>query len=102
MSVIEKVFCMPFALAVTTAVCWLETAKADAMKTALVEPEAIVTLAGTVRLELLLESVTGNPPWGAAPFKVAVQVEDPAPVIVDGAHESVLSPSCCWMVIVPP
>ena len=47
-------------------------------------PAATVTLEGTVRLVLLLESETGNPPAGAAPFKETVQELVPGVLIVRG------------------
>ena len=46
------------------------------VKVALVDPAAIVTLAGTFAADvLLLCKVTTAPPVGAAPFKVTVPVE---------------------------
>ena len=53
-----------------------------AVKPAVVCPEATVTLDGTVRLPLLLESGTTNPPDGAAKFRVTVQGVLPGVVIV--------------------
>jgi hypothetical protein len=53
---------------------------AVAVKVAVVAEAATVTLAGTVRLALLLVKVTLDPPAGAAPLKVTVQVLVPAPV----------------------
>ena len=43
------------------------------MKVALVCPEATLMVAGTVRLALLLESATVNPPLGAAPVNPTEQ-----------------------------
>ncbi len=42
----------------------------------------MVTLAGTVRLALLLESETGKPPEGAVPFNETVQGVVPGVLIV--------------------
>jgi len=57
------------ALAVTVAVWLLLTCAAVAVKFPLVCPAATVTLVGTVRLALLLERETANPPDGAAAVK---------------------------------
>jgi hypothetical protein len=57
-------------------------------KVAVVEPEATVTNAGTVRLGLLLVSDTGIPAAGAGAFKVMVQMEVPFPCREDGLQES--------------
>jgi hypothetical protein len=59
-----------------------------AVNVAVVEPEAMVTDAGTVRLGLLLVSDTGIPAVGAAAFKVAVQLDVPLPCKEDGLQES--------------
>jgi hypothetical protein len=59
-----------------------------AAKVAVVDPEAIVTDAGTVRLGLLLASNTDIPATGAAAFRVTVQVEVPFPCREDGLQES--------------
>ena len=58
-----------------------------AVKDPMVEPEAMVTDAGTVRLGLSLASDIGSPPAGAALSTVTVQVEDPLPWIEEGAHD---------------
>ncbi len=52
------------------------------MKLAEVCPEATVTLEGTVRLALLLESGAGNPVEGAAEFRVTEQGVLPGVAIV--------------------
>lgn len=49
------------------------------MKIAEVEPAAIVTLEGTVALELLEDRMTTVPPEGAWPFKVTVPVDELPP-----------------------
>lgn len=56
------------------------TLAAVAVKAAVVAEAATVTLEGTVRLALLLAKVTLDPPVGAAPLSVTVQVLVPAPV----------------------
>ena len=55
---------------------------------AVVDPAAMVTLAGTVTTELLLASVIVAPPLGAAldRFSVAVTVVPPATVACDNAR----------------
>lgn len=50
------------------------TAKAAAVKLAVVEPDATVTAAGTPSRSLLLASETTAPPLGAGEFKVTVHV----------------------------
>jgi hypothetical protein len=62
-----------------------------AEKAALVAPDAIVTEAGTVTAELLLDSATANPPLGAAPLNVTVQASVPAPVYEAVLQERALS-----------
>jgi hypothetical protein len=57
-------------------------------KVAVVEPEAMVTDTGTVRLGLLLASDTSIPAAGAGAFRVAVQFEVPFPCREDGLQES--------------
>ena len=53
------------------------------MKVLLVCPEATVTLEGTVRLALLLESDTANPLPEAAPVKVTEQEVLPGVLMVE-------------------
>ena len=53
------------------------------MKVLLVCPEATVTLEGTVRLALLLESDTANPLPVAVPLRVTVQVVLPGVLMVE-------------------
>jgi hypothetical protein len=68
---------------VSVAICAEVTLPADAEKGAVVAPEATVTLAGTVRASLLLESPTTLFPE-AAPFKVTVQFDAARLRIDDG------------------
>jgi hypothetical protein len=75
--------------AVTTAV-WSEPTKAPvAVNTALVWPEATVTLDGSVKFTLLLERGTVNPPDCAAEFRVTVQRVFPGVLIVKGEQLTV-------------
>lgn len=71
---------VPFALAVSVTVCELLTADTVAEKLALAEPEATVTLEGTLTDALLLERSTGNPPLEAEVVKFTVQLIVPVPV----------------------
>jgi hypothetical protein len=78
-SVTVKVFETPLRVAVSR-VSWLEvTAATVALNVALLSPAPILTLAGTVTLVLLLDSVTLTALEGAA-LIVTVQVEVPGPV----------------------
>jgi hypothetical protein len=54
------------------------------VKVALVAPAGTVTLAGVVAKELLSDRVTTTPAGGAAPFSVAVPIEEFPPAMVDG------------------
>jgi hypothetical protein len=60
------------------------TAVVVIVKVALVAPAATVTLAGAAAAGLLLESVTLNPPAGAADVNVTVPCEDEPPVTLVG------------------
>jgi hypothetical protein len=61
-------------------------AAAVALKVAVVAPAVTVTEAGTVSEVLLLASVTIDPPFGAAVFRVAVQLAaEPEPKLA-GLH----------------
>lgn len=71
----------PPAVAVTMAVCAEVTAATVAVKLALVDPDATVTLLGTVTALLLLARPTEIPPLGAAPLNVTVHASVPAPVM---------------------
>ena len=53
-------------------------------------PAATVTLEGTLRLVLLLESEIGNPPVGAVPFRETVQELVPGVLMVKGLQFKVL------------
>jgi hypothetical protein len=79
------------ALAVRVAVCAVLTEETVAVKTAVVELAATVTVAGTVTAELLLARLTAKPPVGAAAFRVTVQLSVPAPVIEPLAQLSALN-----------
>ena len=72
-----------------------------AVKELLVCPKATVMLAGTVRLALLLESATANPPLSAAPVNPTEQEVVPGVLIVElpqvrplkeGANGRVIAP----------
>ena len=53
---------------------------------AVLDPAATVTETGTVSAELLSETVTIEPPEGAAPESVTVQVDVPPEATVVGEH----------------
>jgi hypothetical protein len=89
-TVTEAVLEAPLLVAVTTTAVLEETAPAVAMNTALVEPAATVTEAGTVSAVLLPESATTRPPVGAAALRVMVQEVIPPAVIELGAQERLL------------
>ena len=79
----------PFRVPVSTAV-WLEVIDATvAVKVALLSPTPIVTVAGTVMLALLLESVTPAALTVAA-VKVTVQLEVPGAFTVPGEQLKLL------------
>ena len=88
------------ALAVTTAVWSVVTVPTFAVNAAVVAPAGTVTLPGTVVLALLLESVTANPPAGAAALSVTVQEEDPGAFTVPGEQLKLLSVSAAFTVTV--
>jgi hypothetical protein len=75
-------------LALTVAVCVVETEATEAMKPALVAFAATITDAGTITDALLLDRFTVNPPAGAAAVRLTVQVSDPAPVIDALLHDT--------------
>jgi hypothetical protein len=72
-----------------------------AVKLLEVWPAATVTLEGTVRLVLLLESEIGNPPAGAVPFKETVQELVPGVLIVNGAQSKVVKATDTGRVMLP-
>ncbi len=89
-SVTVNVVETPLRVAVSTA-AWLEvTAATVALNVALLSPAPILTLAGTVTLPLLLDSVTLTALEGAA-LIVTVQVEVPGPVTFAGEQINPLS-----------
>ena len=61
------------------------------MNPALLDPAPTVTLPGTVTLALLSDNATLNPPSGAGPLRVIVQVEDPGAFTLAGVHVRPLS-----------
>ena len=61
---------------------------------ALAEPAKTVTWLGGVRVELLLDMVTGVPPAGAAALRVTVQLTVPPPTRLVGLHTSETTPGC--------
>ena len=77
------------------------TALVDTVKDAVVDPAAIVTLAGTVATAVFpLVSVTTAPPAGAAEFKVTVPFEVFPPMTGFGFRLTEVSPVVCVVVIV--
>jgi hypothetical protein len=99
-----KVFATPPALAVSVTVWAVLTEDTVAVKLAVVDPAATVTEAGTVTAELLLATLTANPPLGAAAFSVTEQPSVPAPVIdpltqVSALNTGTLVPSCSAKVL---
>jgi hypothetical protein len=67
------------------------TEETVAVKLPVVDPAATVTEAGTVTAESLLATPTANPPLGAGPLSVTVQLSVPAPVIDELPQMSPLS-----------
>src|SRR5664279_1251783 len=82
-----------------TAVRGVATVPAVAVKEPAVVAAATVTLAGTVRLALLLVRATTAPPVGAGPLKLRLQALVPGPVKEDGAHVRVLTVTGAFRVI---
>jgi hypothetical protein len=71
----------------------------------LLAPAGTVTVPGTVTLVLLSDTVTANPPPGAAPLSVTVQEDDPGALTLPGAQErlfNVTGGGGWFTVIVPP
>lgn len=77
-------------VAVSVAVCVVVTADAVAVNAALVAPDPIVTVAGTLTAELLLLRLTVIPALGAAAVSETVQASVPAPAIDALVHASAL------------
>ena len=76
------------ALAVMVATDDAVTDVVEIVKAALVAPAATVTLAGTVAAALLVESVTPNPPAGAAAVSVTVPCAETPPVTLVGLTDT--------------
>jgi hypothetical protein len=72
-----------------------------AVKLLEVWPAAMVTLEGTVRLVLLLESETGNPPAEAVPLRETVQELVPGVLMVKGLQFKALKPTVTGRVMLP-
>lgn len=72
-----------------------------AVKLLEVWPAATVTLEGTVRLVLLLESEIGNPPAGAVPFRETVQELVPGVLTVKGLQFKALKATDTGRVTLP-
>jgi hypothetical protein len=85
-----------------TAVKGVATVPAVAVNEPVVAAAATVTLAGTVRLALLLVRATTAPPVGAGPLKLRLQALVPGPVKEDGAHVRVLTVTGAGTVTTPP
>jgi hypothetical protein len=86
---------IPFSVAITVAFTTTAVPDAEAVKLAPDWPAMIVTLEGTITVELLLESATSVPPAGAATLMVTVQVEVPGPVIAEGLQPRPVACNCC-------
>jgi len=81
----------PAAVAVMVATVDAVTDVVPMVRVALVAPAATVTLAGTVAAALLLESVTPNPPAGAADVNVTVPCANVPPATLAGLTETAVS-----------
>jgi hypothetical protein len=75
---------------VTVAVVLLVTAAAPTVKRTLVEPAETLTVEGTVKAALLLETATAVPPAGAGAVNVTEQLLAPGETIDAGLHVSAL------------
>ena len=64
-------------------------------------PAATVTLEGTVRLVLLLDSEMGNPPEGAAPLRDTVQELEPGVFRLKGLQFKALKVTDTGSVMLP-
>jgi hypothetical protein len=98
----DAVLELPFNATVMTAVRGVATVPAVAVKEPVVAVAATATLAGTVRLALLLVRATTAPPVGAGPLKLRLQALVPGPVKEDGAHVRVLTVTGAGTVTTPP
>jgi|SRR5665213_787075 len=72
------------------------------VKPAVAAPAETVMLAGTLTFALLLESVTTNPPAGAALLIVAVHAEEPGALTLVGEQESPLRTGGGWITAIDP
>ena len=70
----------------------LDTAAAVPVKLADNDPAGTVTLEGTVKLALVLESATTAPPAPGAAVMVTEQLVEPAPVKLVWGHQMALTP----------
>ena len=86
-----KVRVEPPPAAVITAVWSLLTEPTVAVNCALDEPEATVTLPGTVTFALSSDRLTANPPAPAALLNVTVQVELPGAFTLAGEQDRLLT-----------
>jgi predicted ribosomally synthesized peptide with SipW-like signal peptide len=75
-----------------------------AVNWALLELAATVTLAGSVTLALLSDSVTANPPVGAAPLSVTVHEDVPGAFTLAGVQARLLKAAGGgdWMTVIVP
>ena len=80
--------------AVSVGVWVVLTACVPTANPTLAEPAKTVTWLGGVRVELLLDTVTGVPPAGAAALRVTVQLTVPPPTRLLGLHTSEAIPGC--------
>jgi len=88
----EAVWVLPFNVAVSVAGWPLGTVPAVALNDAAVLPDTTDTVAGTVRMEELLDRLTVTPPAPAACEVITVHVELAPLVRLAGLHERELSP----------
>ena len=95
------VFVTPPVLAVTIALWFVLTCAAFAVNPTLVDPALTVTLAGTVRLALLLERGTANPLPVATPVSETVHPVEAGVAKVVVVQLNVLSATGVGSVMVP-
>jgi hypothetical protein len=80
----------------TTAAIWeLLTTVVDTENDWVIAPGLTVTVAGTGTAAELLIRLTGNPPAGAAAFRVTVPVDIWPPVTLEGLNASALATGGC-------